>query len=65
MGASAPSPRKRRNIMTVSDAWVVYLDEHIMGVYPNQANAQEVFEALKDPETDGTPRIVKSEIRSW
>lgn len=50
---------------TVSDAWVVYLDEHIMGVYTNKDNAEEVFESLKDPETDGTPRIVKSEIRSW
>ena len=50
---------------TVSDAWVVYLDEHIMGVYTNQDNAQEVFESLKEPGTEGTPRIVKSEIRSW
>jgi hypothetical protein len=51
--------------MTISDAWVVYLDEHIMGVYTNKDNAEEVFEALKDPETDGTPRIAKTEIRSW
>jgi hypothetical protein len=52
----------------VTDAWVVYLGDAIMGVYPKQENAQQVFDALKDPEMApdlGAPRIQKAEIREW
>jgi hypothetical protein len=52
----------------VTDAWVVYLGDAIMGIYPKQENAQEIYNALTDPDMSpdlGAPRIVKSEIRDW
>lgn len=52
----------------VTDAWVVYLGDAIMGIYPKQENAQEIYDALMSPDMApdlGSPRIVKSEIRDW
>lgn len=57
-----------RTQANVTDAWVVYLGDAIMGVYPNQENAQEVYVALQHPEMSpdlGKPRIQKTEIRQW
>jgi hypothetical protein len=52
----------------VTDAWVVYLGDAIMGIYPKQENAQRIYDELMSPEMApdlGFPRIVKSEIRDW
>lgn len=52
----------------VTDAWIVYLGDNIMGVYPKKENAQKVYDALQDPEMApdlGVPRIQQTEIREW
>ena len=57
-----------RTQANVTDAWVVYLGDAIMGIYPKQENAQRIFDELMSPEMApdlGFPRIVKSEIRDW